>query len=357
MMQHFIKSLCWIVFAATTATAQNQVGFNVAIQGDFQLTAPSPSYGAGTGQVGHWNRMEAPGFSTWFPWSSGPLVDVNNNPTTASIEAWGTSSIVSTGAGMPNPASDDSLLLGVSLALAQNGSAYFAIHDLPPGPYTLVTYTVGLLTSTGVLVLGDYQTTALTGWNSATGFEAGTTHTVHRFYAAPGHPVLIQADALDGWGPWGSVNGFQIIPRPLVTHTSYCDSADNSTGAMASMNFEGRTSLIADTFRAGVSNLPPNQFGYFLVSQTQGTGIMPPGSQGTLCVGGSIGRFNRPGEVQFSGTSGSVLMDIDLSNIPQPNGPTAILPGETWNWQFWYRDNNPTSTSNLSDGNSVTFVP
>ncbi|MCP4035984.1 MAG: hypothetical protein GY733_03545 [bacterium] len=33
---------------------------------------------------------------------------------------------------------------------------------------------------------------------------------------------------------------------------------------------------------------------------------------------------------------------------------TAVQPGDTWNFQCWYRDNNPGPTSNFTD--AVTVV-
>ena len=32
-----------------------------------------------------------------------------------------------------------------------------------------------------------------------------------------------------------------------------------------------------------------------------------------------------------------------------------MLPGEAWNFQLWYRDLNPDTTSNTSDGVMVRF--
>jgi hypothetical protein len=31
------------------------------------------------------------------------------------------------------------------------------------------------------------------------------------------------------------------------------------------------------------------------------------------------------------------------------------MAGETWNFELWYRDNNPGPTSNFSDGLTITF--
>ena len=42
----------------------------------------------------------------------------------------------------------------------------------------------------------------------------------------------------------------------------------------------------------------------------------------------------------------------DLGDLPQG---TVVSAGETWNFQLWYRDVNPTQTSNTSNGLAVTF--
>ena len=47
---------------------------------------------------------------------------------------------------------------------------------------------------------------------------------------------------------------------------------------------------------------------------------------------------------------------VDTSQVPLPMGSTAILAGQTWNWQAWYRDVvNGQNTSNFSDAVSIPF--
>jgi hypothetical protein len=46
---------------------------------------------------------------------------------------------------------------------------------------------------------------------------------------------------------------------------------------------------------------------------------------------------------------------LDLNDTPTNTGTTSILSGETWNFQAWFRDDNPTSTSNFSNAVAVTF--
>ncbi len=136
----------------------------------------------------------------------------------------------------------------------------------------------------------------------------------------------------------------------------YCHSAtSNSAGSPAQIQAWGSNVLGSNSLRIGANSLPPQTFGYFLTSQTQGFVPQVGGSQGTLCLSGNIGRINGPGQVLDSGPNGCILLDVDLLQIPQPSGPIAIQVGETWNFQAWYRDHNPLPTSNLSDAITLTF--
>ena len=83
---------------------------------------------------------------------------------------------------------------------------------------------------------------------------------------------------------------------------------------------------------------------------------MPGGSQGVLCLGGAIGRFVAPTQVQDSGATGTFSLVLDVFDIPQPTGAVAIQPGTTWNFQAWHQDVvGGAATSNFTDATSVTF--
>ena len=56
-----------------------------------------------------------------------------------------------------------------------------------------------------------------------------------------------------------------------------------------------------------------------------------------------------------TGASGEFSLVLDLTAVPTPTGSVAVQAGETWYWQTWFRDQNPTSTSNFTDGLSVLF--
>jgi hypothetical protein len=134
--------------------------------------------------------------------------------------------------------------------------------------------------------------------------------------------------------------------------TNYCGPGNvNSTGLPSALSAIGST-FVADNFVTLTSSqLPLNQFGYYITSQTQGFIPFPGGSQGNLCLSGSVGRYS--GSIGSSGSTGLISLALDLSQTPQPAGPVSINPGESWNWQLWHRDQG--GNSNFTDGIQITF--
>ena len=133
----------------------------------------------------------------------------------------------------------------------------------------------------------------------------------------------------------------------------FCSPAEtNSTGEAASLQASGSDLAGGHPLTLTASGLPKKQFAYFLVSQTQAFIPSPAGSQGTLCLGGNIGRYANL--AQSSGESGQVSLDVDTFAIPVLPG-VAVQAGETWSFQLWYRDRNPDLTSNFTSGCAVTF--
>ncbi|MGK0218207.1 MAG: hypothetical protein ACI9HE_001695, partial [Planctomycetota bacterium] len=133
--------------------------------------------------------------------------------------------------------------------------------------------------------------------------------------------------------------------------TNYCGPAViNSSGQSAVISGTGSATAADNDVTLLASGLPTNQFGYFLNSQTQGFSM---GNQGNLCLAGMIGRYSM--SVINSGASGTMMLVLDLPNTPTPAGNTSILAGQTWNFQAWFRDQNPNNSSNFTDGLSVSF--
>jgi hypothetical protein len=138
---------------------------------------------------------------------------------------------------------------------------------------------------------------------------------------------------------------------------AYCTPAVvNSTGVPAVILASGSSIASANNLRVTAASLPLQAFGYFLTSRTQGFVANPGGSQGNLCLGGSIGRYVGPGQIQSSGQSGFIALQLDLTNMPQPAGSVAVQVGQTWSFQSWYRDAvGGSATSNFTSGVAVTF--
>ena len=136
--------------------------------------------------------------------------------------------------------------------------------------------------------------------------------------------------------------------------TNYCGPAvTNSSGQSAEIAAVGSTSVTANDVLLEASQMPNNQFGMFINSMNQGT-LNPPGSQGVLCLSGGIGRYNA--FIKHTGTTGEFSLQLDLTQTPTPGGIISILPGETWYFSTWFRDSNPTPTSNFTNGVCISFV-
>jgi hypothetical protein len=138
--------------------------------------------------------------------------------------------------------------------------------------------------------------------------------------------------------------------------TNYCNANANSTGVAASMSATGTALVSANNLVLHCSSMPQNSFCFFLTSLQQGFVQNPGGSAGNLCVAGAIGRYVGPGQIQNSGAGGAVQLAVDLTRHPTPQGLVVVQPGSTWNFTCWYRDANPTSTSNFSDGLEIMFT-
>ncbi|MEZ6005125.1 MAG: hypothetical protein R3F33_13155 [Planctomycetota bacterium] len=152
---------------------------------------------------------------------------------------------------------------------------------------------------------------------------------------------------------------------------TYCDPADvNSTGSPAVLAGSFGTGIGSDLHLEATSG-PALEFGYILV----GTGYSDPGitlpQGGRLCfdlngsfgrynIGGgplnSIGRFDSAGVLQNLVGTSVAGSGFDVPSTLPLTGAPAILSGETWYFQLWYRDTPAgAGSANLSNGLGVTF--
>ncbi|MDF1838056.1 MAG: VCBS repeat-containing protein, partial [Planctomycetota bacterium] len=135
-----------------------------------------------------------------------------------------------------------------------------------------------------------------------------------------------------------------------------CPGLANSTGQLGSLEVAGSETVAVNHTTLTASGLPLGQFTLFLVGGSAGTGIVPLGSQGRLCLNSALGRFNRMGELRLSDAAGRAQFTLDLNDVPSSTGSTMITAGETRVFQAWHRDLvGGASTSNFTDAVELIF--
>lgn len=134
----------------------------------------------------------------------------------------------------------------------------------------------------------------------------------------------------------------------------FCNPAQtNSTGSPAELHVLGEANAGADNLALYLVSLPANTFALALNSRSRGFTPLLAGGQGNLCLDGAIGRYSS--QILQANTAGTTSLQLHPTETPTPMGPAAILIGEIWHFQAWYRDSNPTATSNLTNAVAVTF--
>ena len=134
---------------------------------------------------------------------------------------------------------------------------------------------------------------------------------------------------------------------------NYCSTSPNTIGSGAVMTNGGSLSIASNNFTVSANAAAPNQPGLFYYGPTQ---IQAPFGDGFRCVAGATFRLN---PVTTSNVFGDNSKAIDFTSGVTGSGPGQILPGSTWNFQYWYRDpGGPGGTGyNLTDGLSALFCP
>lgn len=163
--------------------------------------------------------------------------------------------------------------------------------------------------------------------------------------------------AIGGWKKFGGVQtsnqSFGNLPQLSAcigvvqlspTGIHYCTAADSSLGLPAIIGAIGSDSVADSDLRLSASPVP-NQPGLFFFGPNA---IEVPFGEGYRCVGGNTQRL----PVSFP--QGNTL------SVPvfTPGLASPIAPGDTVNFQAWYRDPQGGPVGfNLSDGFRMTFVP
>ena len=245
------------------------------------------------------------------------------------------------------------------------------------GPYYIDVTDPGLAAfagSTHPVGTARCERTITVSWNAATDAHSGvegyglfwattptaspasvldTTGTSDTATLAPGtHYLNVRTlDVAGNWtSTWSSFGPFIISDE---CGTNYCTANPSSTGAPARIRALGSDTAADNDLTIEAYDMPLNTFGLLATSLAPGFVGNPGGSQGNLCLGGSLGRYNA--NITNSGATGSFQIPLDLTMTPTSVGMSSVAAGETRYWQIWYRDANPTATSNFTDGVRVTF--
>lgn len=245
------------------------------------------------------------------------------------------------------------------------------------GPYFIDVTEPGLATfagSTHPVGTARCERTITVNWNAATDAHSGvegyglfwttsptsapadvldTTGTSDTVTLAPG-TYYLNMKTVDVAGNWTSTySSFGPFIISDECGTNYCAANPSSTGAPARIRALGSDTAAANDLTIEAYDMPLNTFGLLATSLAPGFVANPGGSQGNLCLGGSLGRYNA--NIMNSGATGSFQIPLDLTMTPTSSGMASVAAGETRYWQVWYRDANPTPTSNFTDGVCVTF--
>lgn len=292
------------------------------------------------------------------------------------------------------------------LTAAVDGTTWYIIENQPatPGPAQAVLWvgdiTTGVFTQVGVVGPELFIDISIDATNRLYGMDI-STDSLHRIDTTTGAATLLGptgfgtnfAQGMDfdwttntlyaslytggGTGTFASLDLTTGAGTPLdvttplnaemeiavrvavgIPNVGICIGTTNSTGLSARMQVAGSSFVTNNDVMLTVHNLPMGSMGYFLNSpDAPFTVLTPGGAQGDLCIA-SFNQGRHSANVLNSGTAGAVQLQLDLTQMPQPTGPTAVLAGTAWAWQYWYRDSLPVigATSNFSNARRVIFL-
>jgi hypothetical protein len=150
-------------------------------------------------------------------------------------------------------------------------------------------------------------------------------------YLASAHPCSIYSMLISG--------------RP---GSNFCISSQNSTGFTPQMSAWGSASVSTGSISLSACSLPFKVPGIFLYGPNPGS---VPFGNGTLCVSGAIVRS--PVFQSFKGCT-----SWNLNYAGQASSIHPIVPGATYDFQLWYRDQAGGGAGfNLTDAYRLAFYP
>lgn len=133
---------------------------------------------------------------------------------------------------------------------------------------------------------------------------------------------------------------------------TYCTSIPNSSGSAGTLVAFGSPDVADGELTFEAAGLPAGKFGFLVASRGEGLLGTYRGHQGILCLSQPFWRIGSP--VIQIGPDGTASRSLDFGNLaPQ----VAIQPGDTWRYQFWFRDQNPNPTWNSTNAVRARFCP
>lgn len=171
-------------------------------------------------------------------------------------------------------------------------------------------------------------------------------------------PTVARALDLDGDFDLDLVHGDGYWhPNETDIGASVCAGVPNSTGLPGTLVVSGSAEIARDGVALTALGLPSFSSGYFLAARMPGNVPNAGGGEGTLCLGGGIGRYTGPGQVMNTGPLHSLRLRLDLTRMPTPQGLVTAVAGQRWYFQAWHRDTTMGggSTSNFSEAASLLF--
>ena len=264
---------------------------------------------------------------------------------------------------LPNDDCGGAIAIGLGETLTDNVGASAGTEDLDCAfngeasdvwfTYTAIgncPVTVDLAGSSFDTAMKAYEGSCSTLFPVACNDDATGLQSLVTWQADPGTTYFIQ------------VGGFNGATGDIVMNVSeglgsvVCAGNANSTGVGALLRACGSDTVADNAMTLEVTDLPANQNVLFVNSQETILVANPGGSQGDLCIG-SLALGRHVNDIVNSGSSGQATLSLDLANVPTNLALTAVVAGETWYWQAWYRDvdGGGAATSNLSSAVGVTF--
>jgi len=333
----------WRPGLITTPGESTGLGLNIDVGANTTFPKPGPGFGGAAGQAGRWNAVSA-------TTGSANLIDIVGNDSAVTVSV--------TGGNGDREWDNPNTNFGIGRLLddlQDAGTSTWTFNNLRRADYDVFVYSwapdAPATATSRITVSGSANGPQICGGQEWTGqWIEGGQYVVERVTDVTSITIEVAPTTS---GSMTSLNGIQVVPvgvdLPPTLGSTYCSPANvNSTGDSAQLRAFGFAAINANDIRFDVTHLPEEQLGLLLMARNQSLGT-PIGS-GRLCLAAPVVRFSA--DVLTWGDSGQVSFAPDLASLPHA---TAIQPGESWNFQFWYRDTCVGPTSNLTDANSILF--